>query len=188
MAHVVFAQEIDDTPDEEFIPTYTLGDQMLSIDLGIVIPLFFALGDDGIAPTQLSVGGAGALYWGAFLTNELAVGLDVAGSFMFTPNRRTLFLLPIAARASYFFRRYPFEFPVHLGLGLSISRLEEATKVDFIAKPGASVYWNYNAEWAFGLNAEYWFVPQIYIGDSPPSDDSRIGNFLSVTLSALYRF
>lgn len=173
---------------ERFVPTYALGDQLLAINLGPFIPLFFYGGPDGVQDTQLSIGGTGSLHWSAFLNNNMAVGIEGGGMFALTPNNRTLFMLPLMARYTYFLRAYPWEFPLHLGAGINFSRLEENFKVDPILKPGFSVLWNYNAEWAFGVNISYWWVPQIYRGPDPPSDDSRFGNFMDVTLSALYHF
>lgn len=91
---------------------YSLGDQMLSIDLGAVVPLFYWGGSPGIQPANLSIGGAGSLEWSTFLNNNLAIGLNVGGNFSFTPNLRALFLVAIAPKIEYFFRSFPFEFPV----------------------------------------------------------------------------
>lgn len=176
-----------ESPDR-FVPTYALGDQILAINLGMFIPLFFYGGPSGVENTQLTLGGTGSLHWSAFLNNNMAVGIEGGGMFALTPNRRTLFMLPLMARYTYFFRAYPWEFPVHIGAGFNFSRLEENFKVDPIVKPGFSVLWNYNAEWAFGANFSYWWVPQVYRGPDPPSEDSRYGNFMDVTLSAVYHF
>ncbi|MFP4114316.1 MAG: TP0733 family outer membrane beta-barrel protein [Spirochaetota bacterium] len=189
---IAFAQEESEpeTDDEElFVPLYTLGDQTLSINLGLFAPLFYALGPDGVEPANLSLGGAGSLAWGSYITNELKLGVEVAGSFAFTPNGRGLYLVPIAANANYIFQAYPFEFPLNLGLGLSFARLDDMFKVDPFVKGGGSVYWNHSAQWAFGLNLNYWFIPQIYLeGSSQGAEESRLGNFLEITLSALYHF
>ena len=172
----------------EVFPEYGLGDQMLAINLGIMAPLFFAGGPDGIQNTNLSLGGLGSLEWASYLNNNVALGMELGGAFAFTPNGRALFMVPITAKISYVFRSYPFSFPVFLGAGLNISRLEDQTKFDPILKPGASFYWTYNPEWSFGLNTTYWWVPQFYRGPEPPSGDTRYGNFLEISLSALYHF
>jgi hypothetical protein len=56
------------------VPTYTLGDQILSMNLGLFIPLFYTGGPDGLQDANLSLGGTGHLAWSAFLNNNLAVG------------------------------------------------------------------------------------------------------------------
>jgi hypothetical protein len=192
VAGLVAQQEPDSPPEDEqepepdFVPTYTLGDQTLVINMGLFIPLFFGGGPDGVAPTNLTLGGVGSLQWNSYLNNNMTLGGELGGEFSFTPNRRALFMVPLTVRYSYILRAYPFEFPLFIGAGVNFSRLEEQIKVDPIVKPGASVVWNMNPDWAFGLNVAYWFVPQWYRGGL--ADDSRYGNFLETTLSAIYHF
>jgi hypothetical protein len=175
--------------DELFVPSYSLGDQTLSINLGLFVPLFFALGPDGVAPANLSLGAAGSLAWSSYLSNAWMLGIDIGGAFALTPNRRALFMVPITARGCYVIQAYPFEFPISLGVGMNFSRLGDMLKVDPIVKLGGSVLWNHSSQWAFGANLVYWFVPQIYSASSPAgSDATRLGNFLEITLSALYHF
>jgi hypothetical protein len=84
---------------------------------------------------------------------------------------------------------YPFEFPITFGLGVNFARLDEMLKIDPIVRLGGSARWNYSSQWAFGVNVSYWLIPQLYRASSPAgSDASRLGNFLEVTLSALYHF
>lgn len=193
-AATLFAQDQESPPAEPAQPvepgisadTYSLGDQMLSINLGLFIPLFFA--GDGINSTNLTLGGVGSIQWNSFLNNNWSLGGEVGGMFAFTPNKRTLYMVPLTFRATYFLRSYPWEFPLYMGAGIVFSRVEKNFKLDPILKPGASIYWNYNPSWSFGLNLVYWWIPQIYSGPEPPSSDTRYGNFLETTLSALYHF
>ena len=187
----VYAQDSPDSGDEaegDFVPTYTLGDQILSLNVGMLFPLFYTGGPDGRQDANLTLGGTGHLSWSSFLNNNLAVGGEFGGMFAFTPNRNTLFMIPLAARISYFLRAYPFEFPLTLAAGVNFSRFRDSFKTDPIVIPGAGFYWNYSTEWAFGLDLRYWWVPQIYRGPDPPAEDTRFGNFLGTTLSVLYRF
>jgi hypothetical protein len=170
---------------EEFAPQFELGDQLISTGFGMLTPLFFALGPDGISSTNLTVGGVGTLGWASYLNNTMSIGAELSGSFAFTPNNRALYMVPISARYTYYLRSYPFEFPLHVGLGANISRLGDATKVDPAVVGGGEALWNYDGQWAFGLRAQYWFVPQIYLG-SELEDDTRLGNFLSINLIARY--
>lgn len=186
----VSAQEGETETEEAevFIPTYTLGDQMLSINLGLFIPLFFHPFDGAVMSTGLTIGGVGSLQWQAFLNNNLSLGLELCGMFSFSRNLDVLFMLPITARISYTFRSFPFEFPIYLGAGVNFSRHEDMFKIDPILKPGVSVFWNATSEWAFGLNVVYWWIPQIYLGDLPRASQGGFGNFMEITLSALYHF
>ncbi len=187
LASTAFAQAPED--EDIFVPTYSLGDQTLAINLGLFAPLFITGGPDGITGPNLTPGAAGSIAWGSHLTNEIKLGVEVGGSFSFTPNRRPLFLVPITFESSYLFQAFPFEFPVKLGLGMSFARLEEDLKLDPFIRPGAAMYWNYSSQWAFGANLRYWIIPQIYSqGSVAGPDESRIGNFLELSLSALYRF
>jgi hypothetical protein len=181
------AQETDE--EELFVPSYSLGDQTLEINLGMQIPLFFFGGPNGVQPTNLTIGGLGSLAWGSYITNEFKLGIEVGGSFAFTPNSRALFVIPIVADAQYIFSAYPFEFPISIGVGTSIARLDDLVKVDPFLKTGGAFYWNYSSQWAFGANLKYWFIPQIYTDNSPAgSEATRFGNFLEFSLSALYHF
>lgn len=180
----------DGNGDEElFVPVYSLGDQTLRINLGTFLPLFFFGGPDGPESANLTLGGAGSLVWESYLSGNTTVGVEVGGSFSFTPNFRTLFMLPVAARGSYIFNFYPFEVPVTLAAGVNFSRISDISKIDPFVKAGGSFLWNYSSQWAFGGNLFYWFVPQIYSATSPAgADATRYGNFLEFTLSALYHF
>ncbi len=187
-----FSQEEEpDTPiedEEQFEPTYTRGDQLISLNLGLIVPLFYWGGPDGVQDANLSLGGTGHLMWSSFINNNLAIGGEFGGMFAFTPNRNTLFMIPLAARLTYFLRSYPFEFPLTFAAGVNFSRFNDNFKTDPVLIPGVGFYWNYTVEWAFGLDVRYWWVPQIYRGPEPPSSDSRFGNFLGTTLAVLYRF
>ena len=114
MAPLAAQDEGNDPPEERFEPTYSLGDQMLSLNLGAVFPLFYTGGSEGLEDANLTVGGTGHLQWSACLNNNLAIGGEFGGMFAFTPNQNTLFMIPLATRLTYFLRAYPFEFPLSL--------------------------------------------------------------------------
>lgn len=184
MALPVSAQENGGEPEEEFIPTYSMGDQILSLNLGLFIPLFFTGSPEGVTKTQLTVGGTGFLRWSSFIANNWSVGGEFGGMFAYTPQENTLFMIPVLARTTYYFRFYPFEIPVGMAMGIDFVRYEENSHTDLILMPATGLYWNYDAEWAFGLDAKYWWQPQIY----STADETRYGNFLGVTASVLYHF
>lgn len=181
--------QITEGDPEPFVPVYSLGDQALSINLGLFLPLFNMLSPDGITSTNLSLGAAGSLRWESYLSNSMTVGAEAGGALSLSPNGHGLFMVPLIARWSYIFRQFPYEFPLSAGAGLVVSRFQDALKVDPVIKLGAAFYWNYSNQWAFGLNGVYWIVPQIYSGRSAAGpEDSRIGNYLEFSLSALYHF
>ena len=182
----LFAQE----DPIESVELYSLGDQTFAINAGIVTPLFFfdLNGNTSPGTENLKIGGAGSLEWGSFLNNELSLGVEVGGYFSFTRLGRGLVIVPISGKLTYFLRSYPFEFPLHIGVGGAFTKLEEDLYFGLIIKPGASAYWNFNTQWSFGLKAEYWMLPELYFGDSPPQNQSTFANFLETNLSIFYHF
>jgi hypothetical protein len=165
-------------------PLYAPGDQAISIQLGMFLPLFNMTFDLAPKATNLTIGGGGALQWGAYLTESITLSGEVGGVFAFSPNMNILLELPMLAKAEKIFTFYPFEIPVSLAAGVSFVKYEDLWAVDIVVKPGAGFFWIYDSTWSFGVNAEYWVNTQI----SGTAGDSRVGNFLKVFLSALYRF
>jgi hypothetical protein len=167
---------------------YGLGDQTMSIDAGMFIPLFLLpTGTPLLAgsPPHLTLGGIGGLTWAAYVAPQVRVGLEVAGEyFSQSPNANTLLMVPFIARASYIFTSYPFEIPLNFGVGMNIVKYVDMTTIDLLLRPGVSGLWIFNSSWSFGLNLNWWFDMQF--AASPA--DSRIGNFLEVSLTALYHF
>ena len=175
---------------EETIDVYGIGDQTFSISAGTILPLFIS-GVDGTTVggfSKLSLGAAGSLRWTTFLNNEMALGVDLGGMFALTKLDRVLIMLPLSGIFTYAVRFYPFEVLLQGSLGVNFLKLEDDLYIGPIVKPGASFYWNYSGEWSFGIQAEYWFVPEVYFGNSVPSVHSAFGNFLGITLRTLYHF
>ncbi len=187
----LFAQEGPEAPEgtipgEEFIPTYDQGDQMFFFTGGLFVPLFFNFSDGTAvsAENQLTLGGMGSLKWSAFLNGKMSLGVELAGTFAFTPNKYVHAVIPITAEFMYFFRKYPLEFPIGIGAGLAFNKLEDQLYFGPILKPGASIYWNITPQWALGFNLKYWWVPEFYFDERP----SAFGNFLEASISGLYHF
>lgn len=181
VAAMATAQEGGDEP--YFVePTHSLGDQMLQIAIGPFVPLFFQSLTE-VNATGLSLGGAGNLQWNAYVSATMRVGIEVGGMFAFSRRGNMLIMVPIVARYAYLFSAYPFEFPLSVGLGVDIVKYQNDTYVDLILKPGIGAYWQYDLTWSFGIDLAYWWVPHI-----STRTDTRFGNFLAITLSALYNF
>jgi hypothetical protein len=178
-----------DTPETDTAPAasaYALGDQVLSISLGPFIPLFFLAPNGDTAPTQLTLGGTGSISWMAYVSGAVRVGAEIGGMFAFSPNMNVLLALPILARAQYVLTFYPFEVPLSLGLGVNIVKYQEAATIDLLIKPGISGLWIYDSKWSFGLNLAWWWDMQF--AAAPNQVESRVGNFLEVSFSALYHY
>jgi hypothetical protein len=174
---------------------YSLGDQTMTISAGLFVPLFLlptgtwllapSAGPGSPPPPHLSLGGVGSLAWAAYVTPQIRVGAEVGGDFTLSVNMKTLFMLPILARASYSFTAFPFEIPLSFALGMNIVKYVDMTAIDLLLRPGASIYWIYSTSWSFGLNFNYWFDIQ-FNGTTPAN--ARIGNFLEISLSLLYHW
>jgi hypothetical protein len=172
---------------------YTLGDQTLSINVGLFVPLFLlpmqppytATALLAGSPPQLSLGAVGSLCWAAYVAPQVRLGVELAGNFTLSPNANTLLMLPIMGKASYVFTFYPFEIPLSFAAGMNVVKYIDQYTIDLLLRPGASFYWIYNSSWSFGLNLNYWFDMQF---DTTDSTQSRIGNFLEISLSALYHY
>jgi hypothetical protein len=179
------AQDQPKDPNEPVVSAYGLGDQVFAISLGPFIPLFF-LPNVGPAGTNLTLGGTASIAWSAYVSGSFRVGAEVGGVFDFSrPNLNPLLMLPILARAQYVMTFYPFEVPLSLGVGMNIVKYGELKNIDLLIKPGASFMWIYDSKWSFGLNLAWWVDLQFYPNDPT---QNRVGNFLELSLSALYHF
>ncbi len=186
IATFAFTQEAE----EQFLEPYSRGSQTFSINAGLLLPLFiiFPNQDDTIVAfgDQLSMGGTGSLEWAAFLNSRWSLGVGLAGSFSFTPQRNTHSLIPITANLTYNFLFNSFEVPVIFGAGFAVNRVDNQVYFGSIAKLGTGIFYNLNAEWGLGLRTQYWIVPEIYSADKP--GETAFGNFLDIGFSAKFHF
>ncbi len=169
------------------IEGHQLGDQTLAVSAGLMAPLFFQEFDGTAHDTNLTLGGMGELQWAAYVSPDIRIGLDIAGSFARSPNDRTLFLMPITAKVAYVLGISRFEFPIFLGAGINIVRYREWSHVDLILKPGAAGYWRYDSNWSFGLSLVWWLDFQPATASQDPSQ-ARMGDFLMISPSLFYNF
>lgn len=178
------------TAKDQFIEPYGPGSQTFTMNGGLFLPLFFYFPNlsDSFTPAsgQLSLGGTGSLEWASFISNRLSLGIELSGTFAFTPNSHTHVLIPLTGKISYLFSLGSFEIPVFFGTGITVNKVSDQVYFGPIFKPGAAVYWNMNLKWGFGLSTQYWIVPEIYFGDD--KDKTSFGNFLDISFSARYHF
>ena len=166
---------------------YTRGDKTFTISLGVIFPTVFY----GIDTTQgghgMSLGGTGSLSFNYFFGPHFSLGGELSGMFSATRGNNMYFAVPFGLRLGYQFVYKRFEFPFSLMIGVAPQKKLEEGYFGFILKPGASVFWRFNPDWSFGLNAVWWWVPQW----PKPVEEVRYdayGNFLELTLSARYHF
>jgi hypothetical protein len=187
----LFAQEEPDEdhdfPESEWddivTAPYVLGDKNFIISMGLLIPAYF--GGGGIENNRhgLSLGGTMSLAFNFFLNQNTFAGGEISGSFSATRGGNMLYIIPFGVRLGYQFLFGRFEFPVSLLIGAAGESYLEKGYLGLFLKPGASAFWRFNPEWSFGLNVNWWFVPQW-----PNNNLTVYGNFLELTLAARYHF
>lgn len=189
--------EIVEEDPNQIILSRTLGDQIFGFNAGLFLPLSSFNPNTGelyallsAEQRRLSLGAVGTIRWGSFVNESVNLGLDVTWAFSVGPNDDLFSLFsPLQPRISYYFRTGLFEFPIHLGIGMNLMSYKEATIVTPLVKIGGSVIYNATPDWGFGLNILYWWVPELYpAGEGPGTDANRFGNYLEISLSAVYNF
>ena len=176
------------SPTPHATQVYSLGDQMVYIDGGLFIPLFFMDEGGNHYPTNLSLGGDASIGWNAFLSNNFSLGAELGGTFSFSPNNRSLIMIPLTGKVTYWLRFYPFEFPIYLGAGINFMKLSNYLYFGPILKPGFGAYYDITSKWSAGVDLVYWWVPEIYFGPNPPASQSRFGNFLQISAAIGFHF
>ena len=183
----LFAQE-ETPPEDESDPAwneaitspYDFGDRTFVISLGVLFPTFFG---GAVENNQhgLGLGGTGSLAFNYFLSSNVFIGAELAGSFSGTRGGNMLYIVPFGVRAGYQFVLNRFEFPVSLMVGGAAQSYIGQGFFGPILKPSASAFWRFNPDWSFGLNGAWWFIPQW-----PRNGHNVYGNFIELTLSARF--
>ena len=173
----------------------SLGDQAFTISAGVILPLFTVLLNDnpatgnpaGVTDMNMKkIGGMGSLTYSFYLSANVKLGLQLAGTFNWDINDNLLYMIPISVKGSYEFHPYSrLTIPVHLALGINMTSWKEEFTVDTLIRPGFGVYFDWNIEWSFGMDFTYWFIPQL------SSKDERfdsLANFMDINIGAEYHF
>ena len=178
---------IDDLWEGYYADPYGRGDQTFTITLGVIFPtLFYDNNGERITNHNFNppVGGTGSLSYNYFFHKYYFLGIEIGVKFNYTLGENTLFIIPIGVRTGVQFVYRRIEFPIVIVAGVSPHRYLNYSYVGFFLKGGASVFFRFNPDWSFGLNAEWSWYPQ------RPRDPARNtdGNFFGVTLTARYHF
>jgi len=188
---LLYAQESDDEPDVEpdwnMINTdmYALGDQVFNITVGTAFPTVFFNNENKINHNiKAPVGMAGSLTYNYFLSSNIFLGLDISGMVFWTLGKNFLYLVPVGVKAGYQFLVWKLEFPVSITLGMVWHTYLENTYYGFYIKGGASAFYRFNQEWSFGLNVDWYWLPE-WTKDKSKNID---GNVIDLTLSVRYHF
>jgi hypothetical protein len=178
------APPIESDWDDLIVPElYARGDKTFNISLGIILPTVFtgdALEDN---PHNVKLGGMGSLAFNYFLGAHLFLGGELGGMFASTRGENMLYIVPFGIRVGYQFVFKRFEFPLTLMVGGAPQKYLDKGYFGLIIKPGAAGFFRFNPDWSFGLNVNWWMVPEW-----PKNGKNVLGNFLEITLSARYHF
>ena len=191
----IFAQEEQDPPEPPPIDIewfgdaalYSRGDRTFTISLGTIFPTIF-WGAVENNRHNLSIGGTGSLAFNYFLGSRVFIGGELSGMFASTRGRNMLYIVPFGFRVGYQLVLGQFEFPFSVMVGAAPQMRLEDRHFGLIVKPGAAMFWRFNADWSFGLDATWWFLPQWPSPQQGVRQDPAFGNFLAVTLAARYHF
>ena len=185
---LLFAQEEDPLePDWDYYQQeqYTRGDQTFIISLGAVFPMFFLNNGRPINhKIDPPIGGTGSMAYNYYLSSKYYVGLEVAGMFLPTYAGNTLYIIPIGLRGGYQLNTKRFEFPLTLVFGMVWHRYLDDSYFGIYIKGGGAGYIRATANWSFGVNLDWLWLPQ-WTSDNSKNVD---GNILNLTLSARYHF
>ncbi len=184
---VALAAQQSETPAPSApVLVHDTGDQIYSISASLLIPLFIYTPADipAIVNDKMHLGGYFSLGWDAFLNRKATLGAEIGYSFSQAIDSRLYMSVPFLVRASYYLAQGDFNLPVSIGIGGVYNNFDDQHYFGLMVKPEVSGYWKLNDEWGLGLNAAYWFVPEIYFGTE--ADKTSYGNFISIVLLLTY--
>jgi hypothetical protein len=161
---------------------YSRGDQLFTINLGLVFPLFFVRQDSGKIANKLGMGGMGLLGWGYFMGPHVFLGLELSGMFAGTVGENNFFMVPFGVKAGYQFILGRFEFPVSVLMGAAGQKRLQDSYMGFFLKPSLGIYFRWKPEWSFGILTEFWWVPQL------TSKANIHGFFMDAVIGVRYHF
>ena len=180
------AQAAEDGTDY-FGGLHKKGSQIISLTTGAGIPLFILPADaTATSAYPLGVGASFSLNYEYMIANRLAIGGSLTGAFNTTVGGRTLFMAPIAFKLGYWWGIAPMEYTVGMDLGLNIMRLSGNGIISPFVKVGGGAFVQIAPFWSLGGQTYWWLVPELHYGSY--TNLNRIGNFLEISLGALYHF
>jgi hypothetical protein len=170
---------------------YSAGDKTFTMAIGALFPALFLNNNWESYATSypvgnINIGGTGSLSFNYFLSPYLFLGGEIQGMFAGTLGGNMIYIVPMGAKIGWQFIAGRFEFPLSFMVGIAPQSYGgNAGYFGLFLKPQGAVFWRFNFEWSFGLNAGWWFVPQ---WPAAGPEYNRYGNFVELTLAARYRF
>lgn len=165
------------------------GDQFIKIALGINLPLNFPdLPSVFHGDSKLKIGGIGTLGYHYFLSEKVALGVDLGFGFNISIGSHSFNTVPIVFTATYEPNLGKFSFPLTMGLGVAWESYNSKNYFPgLVLRPQVGCHYRLMESWTIGLETSYLFLPQFNaIHDS--SAENRFGNFWSIDVVARYMF
>jgi hypothetical protein len=170
---------MDEAQASPFLP----GEQLLGLSAGFHLPAFLEP-VNGAGASNLSLGGSFSFSYQYFALRSFAVGGNIAGAFNGTIGGSTVFVAPLGATASYWWTKLPFEVSVLGEAGAYLMRYNNNGIIDPFLKAGGGAYWRAAASWSLGLQAYFWFVPELHYGNF--GNLNQYGGFIETSIAAIY--
>lgn len=153
----LFAQEEDqEAAVEEDVYVYAqngAGDQFLKINLGAV----FALNFKG----QLKPGGKANIGFFRFISENLALGGELAATYSISIGEKVLVMIPITFGIMYQPYIGKFEFPLYAEIGVANQTWQNIEIFPtLVTKFSAGAYYRITDSVSFGLSTDFMWIPQ----------------------------
>jgi hypothetical protein len=185
MSALLTAQQNDDPEWDYYDDLNARGEQTFIISLGTVFPIIFRSNGETIDHKLTPpVGGTGSLAYNYYFAKQFSAGGEVGGMFLRTLGSNTLYLILIGARGGFQFGFNRFEFPVTGVVGMAFHRFLNDGYFGLYLKGGAAAFYRLTNNWSFGINCDWFWLPQ-WTGEKEKNVN---GNILDLTLSARYHF
>ena len=148
-----FAQEENIEDDVYVYASNGAGDQFLKINLGAVFPLNF----NG----QLKIGGKASLGYFKFLSENLAVGGELAATYNVSIGEKVLVMIPITFGIMYQPYIGRFEFPLFAEIGVANQTWQNIEIFPSLAaKLSAGAYYRITDSVSLGFSTDFMWIPE----------------------------
>lgn len=172
-------------PAEQANP-FLPGEQTIGLSVGLQIPaLMYFPGTSSFGDlSKLDLGGSFSFSYQYFIERGLAIGGSLAGAFNNTIGGLTVFTAPLGFTTSYWWSVMPLEFSVLAEAGGYLTRYDSLGMLGLFAKAGGGAYWRITPGWSVGLQAYFWFLPELHA--SPHTDLDALAGYVETSVGAIY--
>lgn len=151
------------------------GDQYILLSVMPIFPIGFG--------KQLYVGGGLSLGYHKFLTQYIAVGVDVMFGYNTTIGSNMFTIIPFSVGVTYQPYVGHFEFPITLNIGTAVETyLQYNYFPGLFVKGDAGCFYRINENWSAGLQGSFMWLPQW------TKDPKKDMHYLAATVSVSARY